>query len=92
MKIEFNIPLTAQPLGVHYGLDKEQTYIVEDLQIGQSTSSVKIDGKSYNTINFRFFAFGREIDIFRSCLLNPYTTFRYGLHYKENEDGKEKKL
>ena len=55
--------------------------------MGQSNTSVGLVGikGAYNSISFKFMHDGREIDIFRSPLINPYMRFNgnNGICYKE---------
>ena len=55
--------------------------------MGQSNTSVRLVGMkgSFNSISFKFMHDGREIDIFRSPLINPYMRFNgnNGICYKE---------
>lgn len=55
--------------------------------MGQSNTSVELVGTkgTYNSISFKFMLNGREIDIFRSPLINPYMKFdgNNGICYKE---------
>lgn len=55
--------------------------------MGQSHTSVTVVGikGSFNSISFKFTHDGREIDIFRSALINPYMRYNgnNGIFYKE---------
>lgn len=86
MQKEINIPLTAQPIDDHYELDMSKQYPVEDLTVSQSSSYLTIKGidkKVFNTIHFRFYVWNKEVDIFKSPLLNPYIMMKKGIYYKE---------
>ena len=44
-----------------------QWYIMEEISIGQSRSSVKVDGKWYNSILFEYYNdFMKEFDVYHS--------------------------
>ena len=47
-------------------------YVIEEIHIGQSNSSIKINGKSYNSILFEYYNdYLEEIDIYHSKY-SPY--------------------
>lgn len=47
-------------------------YVIEEIQIGQSNSSIKINGKSYNSILFEYYNdYLEEINIYYSKY-SPY--------------------
>ena len=56
------------------GLEIGKYYIVEEIHIGQSNSSIKINGKSYNTILFEYYNdYLEQFDIYNSNGNKAYT-------------------
>ena len=54
------------------GLEIGKYYVIEEIHIGQSKSSIKINGKSYNSILFEYYNdYLEEIDIYHSKY-SPY--------------------
>ena len=54
------------------GLEVGKYYVVEEINIGQSYSTIKINGKSYNSILFRYYNdYLKMIDIYHSKY-SPY--------------------
>lgn len=54
------------------GLEIDKYYVVEEIDIGQSHSSVKINGKSYNSILFEYYNdYLEKFDIYHSKY-SPY--------------------
>ena len=54
------------------GLEIGKYYVVEEIHIGQSNSSIKINGKSYNSILFEYYDnYLEKIDIYHSKY-SPY--------------------
>ena len=75
MKIEFSLNLTimVQPIDDHYEMATDRRYVVDDIQMGQSSTSITLMGfgrKSFNSIHFKFYLRDREIDIYNSGLIN----------------------
>lgn len=87
MRVQNHIPIKAVAIGEEDGLEIGTEYDVEDIMMGQSNTSVELVGikGAYNSISFKFMHDGREIDIFRSPLINPYMRFNgnNGICYKE---------
>lgn len=87
MRVQNHIPIKAVAIGEEDGLEIGTEYDVEDIMMGQSNTSVELVGikGAYNSISFKFMHDGREIDIFRSPLINPYMRFNgnNGIFYKE---------
>lgn len=87
MRIQNHIPIKAVAIREEDGLEIGTEYDVEDIMMGQSNTSVSLVGMkgSFNSISFKFMHDGREIDIFRSPLINPYMRFNgnNGICYKE---------
>lgn len=87
MRVQNHIPIKAVAIGEEDGLEIGTEYDVEDIMMGQSNTSVELAGikGAYNSISFKFMHDGREIDIFRSPLINPYMRFNgnNGICYKE---------
>ncbi len=78
MKVEFSgdLPIKAEPIDSHYEL-KTDRYDVRDIEMGQSSTSIQLMGFSdrvFNSIHFKFYLHNREIDIYRSGLINRYRT------------------
>lgn len=54
------------------GLEIGKYYVIEEIHIGQSNSSIKINGKSYNSILFEYYNdYLEKIDIYNSKY-SPY--------------------
>ena len=54
------------------GLEVDKYYVIEEIHIGQSSSSIKINGKFYNSILFEYYNdYLKEIDIYNSKY-SPY--------------------
>lgn len=87
MRVQKHIPIKAVATREEDGLEIGTEYDVEDIMMGQSNTSVGLVGikGAYNSISFKFMHDGREIDIFRSPLINPYMRFNgnNGICYKE---------
>ena len=87
MRIQNNIFIKAVAIREEDGLEIGTEYDVEDIMMGQSNTSVSLVGMkgSFNSISFKFMHDVREIDIFRSPLINPYMRFNgnNGICYKE---------
>lgn len=87
MRVQKHIPIKAVAIREEDGLEIGTEYDVEDIMMGQSNTSVELVGTkgTYNSISFKFMLNGREIDIFRSPLINPYMKFdgNNGICYKE---------
>lgn len=87
MRVQNHIPIKAVAIREEDGLGIGTEYDVEDIMMGQSNTSVELVGikGAYNSISFKFMHDGREIDIFRSPLINPYMRFNgnNGICYKE---------
>lgn len=87
MRVQNHIPIKAVAIGEEDGLEIGTEYDIEDIMMGQSNTSVELVGikGAYNSISFKFMHDGREIDIFRSPLINPYMRFNgnNGICYKE---------
>ena len=96
MRVQNHIPIKAVAIREEDGLEIGTEYDVEDIMMGQSNTSVELVGikGSYNSISFKFMHDGREIDIFRSPLINPYMRFNgnNGICYKEYEKIKDKAI
>ena len=77
MRVQNHIPIKAVAIREEDGLEIGTEYDVEDIMMGQSNTSVELVGTkgTYNSISFKFMLNGREIDIFRSPLINPYMKF-----------------
>ena len=56
------------------GLKPGEDYTVRDIMMGQSSTSVYLDGfdHPFNSVQFTFFENKQEIDIFRDARFNPY--------------------
>lgn len=56
------------------GLEKGARYEVEEINMGQSNTSIILKGcvLAYNSIDFTFTENGQEIDIYRDKDFNPY--------------------
>ena len=87
MRVQNHIPIKAVAIREEDGSEIGTEYDVEDIMMGQSNTSVGLVGikGAYNSISFKFMHDGREIDIFRSPLINPYMRFNgnNGICYKE---------
>ncbi len=94
MKIEIamNLPITAKPKDCHYeDLEIGKQYPVEIILMGQSNTSVHLKDEkgSYNSVHFSFYLGEKEIDIFRSGLINRYGTLHLpGIWYVDGKDGR----
>lgn len=75
MKIESyrDLPIKAEPIDDYYGL-KNEKYDVREINMGQSSTSINLMGfdKVFNSVHFKYYLHNREIDIYRSGLINPY--------------------
>lgn len=77
VKIQRNIRITAIPTKDIEGLENGKEYEVDEIMMGQNSTSVclkNIKG-SFNSIDFKFMHEGKEIDIYRSALINPYKKY-----------------
>lgn len=94
MKIEItmNLPITARPKDDHYGdLEVGKAYPVVEIHMGQSNTSVFLEGKkvSCNSVHFDFYLGEREINIYKSGLINGYGTLHLpGIWYMDGKDGR----
>lgn len=57
---------------VTHNLKVGETYQVEEISMGQSRTSIGINGKSYNSVIFEFYENGEKIDIYKDERFNPY--------------------
>lgn len=78
MKINISLvlPIKAYPIDEHYGLPKEKLD-VQDISMGQSSTNICLMGyenKHFNSIHFKFYLRDKEIDIYKSGLINHYMT------------------
>lgn len=72
--------------GQDTGLELNTYYVLETINIGQSNSSVVIDGKSYNSVLFEFYDSKlKEIDIYRSKY-SPYFKKKPMLVFNEEDE------
>lgn len=55
-----------------HDLEVGKFYNVESISMGQSYTSIGIDGKIYNSVLFEFYENGKEIDIYNDKRFNPY--------------------
>lgn len=91
MKIDFslNLPIMAQPIDDHYEMATDSRYEVDDIQMGQSSTSITIMGfgnRPFNSIHFKFYLRDKEIDIYSSGLINRYRTVSLpGIRYMDNQ-------
>lgn len=87
MKIHKNIRIMATAVREEGKLELGKEYEVDEIMMGQSHTSVTVVGikGSFNSISFKFTHDGREIDISRSALINPYMRYNgnNGIFYKE---------
>lgn len=94
MKIEItmNLPIMAKLIDDHYGdLKVGELYQVEDIHMGQSNTSVYLKDKkvSCNSVHFKFYLGDREINIYKSGLINGYATLHLpGIWYMDGKDGR----
>lgn len=94
MKIEItmNLTITARPKDDHYEeLNVGEDYPVKMINMGQSSTSVILEDKKgcYNSILFDFYLGEKEIDIYRSGLINGYRTLHLpGIWYMDGKDGR----
>lgn len=80
-----DIEIIAVPKENVLELDNKQ-YVIDEVFMGQSSTSIKFKGVDglFNSINFLYYHNGKEIDIYRSALTNPYMKRTSPLlHYKE---------
>lgn len=92
MEVTTIVPLTAQMIDGHYKeLDGEKKYPVEEIVMGQSSTIFTLENKkgAYNTVHFKFYVDNREVDIYRSALLNPYISFNTNPAIFFNESSRE---
>lgn len=91
MKVSFslNLPIMAQPIDEHYEMATDRRYEVDDIQMGQSSTTIFLMGfgrKPFNSIHFKFYLHDREIDIYNSGLVNRYRTVSLpGIKYMDNQ-------
>lgn len=91
MKIDFslNLPIMAQPIDDHYEIATDRRYEVDDIQMGQSSTTIflmEFGRKPFNSIHFKFYMRDREIDIYNSGLINRYRTVSLpGIRYMDNQ-------
>lgn len=89
MKVEFsiNLPIMAQPIDEHYEMAADRRYEVDNIWMGQSSTSIFLMGfgnRSFNSIHFKFYLHDKEIDIYNSGLINHYRTLKLpGIKYVE---------
>lgn len=93
MKIEItmNLPIMAKQIDRHYeDLDSEKIYLVNAIYMGQSSTTVFLEGKgAFNSIHFEFYHGDRKIDIYKSGLINGYRTLHLpGIWYMDGKDGR----
>ena len=94
MKIEItmNLKITARPKNDHYeDLNVGEDYPVKMINMGQSSTSVLLEDKrgSYNSVHFDFYLGEKEIDIYKSGLINGYRTLHLpGIWYMDGKDGR----
>lgn len=48
------------------------TYEVEEISMGQSYTTITINGKRYKSVCFEFYEKGNKINIYRDKRFNPY--------------------
>lgn len=88
MEIQRKIRVMAIPTKDVKDLENGKEYEVGAVMMGQSNTSVCLENikGSFNSIDFKFMYEGKEIDIYRSALINPYEKFTgdNGIVYKEN--------
>ncbi len=76
INVSFDLPIKAYPIDEHYGLPKEKLD-VKEISMGQSSTHICLMGygdKHFNSIHFKFYLHNKEIDIYRSGLINHYMT------------------
>ncbi len=94
MKIEISmdLPIMAEPIDRCYDdLEVGKKYPVSMIDMGQSHTSVFLEDKKsvYNSIRFKFYIGEREIDIYKSGLINGYRTLHLpGIWYMDGKDGR----
>lgn len=94
MKIEISmdLPIMAKPINNCYDdLEVGKQYAVSRIDMGQSYTSVFLEGKksAYNSIRFAFYIGESEIDIYKSGLINGYRTSHLpGIWYVDGKDGR----
>lgn len=94
MKIEItmNLKITARPKDDHYkDLNVGEDYPVTMINMGQSSTSVFLEDKrgSYNSVHFDFYHGEKEINIYKSGLINGYGTLHLpGIWYVNGKDGR----
>ncbi len=67
MKVNLNIPLAA--------VDKnKKEYAVTEISMGGYRTTVSMIEKqeSYNSVDYKFYVEGKEVNIYKSSLFNPY--------------------
>lgn len=79
MKVEYsiNLPIMAQPIDNHYEMATDRRYEVDDIHMGQSSTSIMLMGfgnRPFNSVHFKFYLHDKEIDIYNSGLINRYRT------------------
>lgn len=76
MIVEFNrdLPIKAEPIDNHYAFERVDRFDVTQIDMGQSSTKISLQGLSgsFHSIHFKFYLHNKEIDIYRSGLLNPY--------------------
>lgn len=74
----FYIKVYAKCLNNKEGLNKDKTYLVKNIFMGQSSTDIlleNLEDKPYNSVNFEFYVDNKKIDIYRSPLFNSYTKY-----------------
>ncbi|OYP20995.1 hypothetical protein C8E03_108121 [Lachnotalea glycerini] len=76
INISMELPIKAIPIDKHYDLELKE-YDVTDIRMGQSHTSIFLDGQSniFNSVHFRFELHGKPIDIYSSGAFNSYRRF-----------------
>ncbi|MBD5464087.1 MAG: hypothetical protein HDR24_13715 [Lachnospiraceae bacterium] len=92
ISISMNLQITAKPKNNHYeDLNVGEGYPVKMINMGQSSMSVLLEDKreSYNSVHFDFYLGEKEIDIYKSGLINGYRTLHLpGIWYVDGKDGR----
>lgn len=93
MKVEIalNLQITAKQIDSHYeDLEDEKFYLVNGIYMGQSSTTVFLEEKgAFNSIHFKFYHGEKEIDIYKSGLINGYRTLHLpGIWYMDGKDGR----
>ena len=59
---------------LNHDLEYGKTYEVVDIDMGQSFTSIYLDGKPfpYNSVLFEFYEDGELLDIYKDARFNPY--------------------